>query len=70
MSDVEKKMGGKVSFIYINVADDTERAFGEKLGNTKQTTLQFRDKNGKLINQISGVQTPEYIQAELQKMLK
>lgn len=70
MSDVEKTMGGKVSFIYINVADDKERALGEKLGNTKQTTLQFRDKSGKLINQVSGVQTPEFIENELKKMLK
>lgn len=70
MSSVEKTWGKKVAFIYFNYLDEKDKAYAAKLGLTTKTTLQFYDKNGKMVNQITGVQTREYIINELRKITK
>ena len=60
----------KVVYIYLNMANSSDRKFAEKLGNTEVTTLQFRGKNGKVFKQTQGYKKHQEIDKIIQEMIK
>jgi len=69
MRETESKWKKKVVYIYLDMSNSGDMRVAEKLGNTSATTIQFRDKNGKLVKQISGIHEPEYINKMIKKIV-